>query len=324
MDEIIYKSIVGEPLTSREKQSLEIWLASERKHAKIYLELEAALNRDTTDLELQKEKIWKKAESRLNERRISSHSIYWGLAAAIALLIAVGFIFFRSTDDPQADQQIVLLPELIEKQTLKGQKLNVQLSDGSRIKLNAESRLLYPDSFNSERRVEIEGEAFFEITKSNIPFVVKTRDAEIRVLGTSFNVNTREDKVIEVAVASGEVSFTATDQEMLLIDTLSPGQMVHYRKEKHFLEITPFDSLKILGWKDKMLVFREEALSEVFDQLNLWFGVTFLVNDRIDFTKEYNATFSNPTLEEVLVSLGHSYSFNFKIINDKQVKIIKE
>ena len=99
--------------------------------------------------------------------------------------------------------------------------------------------------------------------------------------------------------------------------------MVLYKEGKPLLELSNYDSEEILGWKDNLLVFKEDTFSDVLKDLNDWYGVTFIVDEQINFDETYNGTFINPTLEVVMESLAHLYSFKFQI-HEKQVNISKK
>src|SRR5690606_2263632 len=136
----------------------------------------------------------------------------------------------------------------------------VTLSDGTRIYLNAESEINYASIFSdSLRLVTLKGEAFFEVAHDERPFVVEIDQTRVRVLGTSFNVNQGGNGALKVALVSGKVSIG--DRQGNHVE-LKPSEMM-VREENGRIHKTTFDPLEVLGWKDKVLVFKKSSLPEV-------------------------------------------------------------
>ncbi|WP_439484179.1 FecR family protein [Cyclobacterium plantarum] len=162
--------------------------------------------------------VWKHLEER-RIRRLRKTAWIQGISKYAAVFILLGFtawiyweMAFSSVDQP----------EMTVKQTLEGMRSTITLSDGSQIRLNENSEFEFPEAFlNGQRLVRLEGEAFFDITPNpDKPFIVQTGNAEIVVLGTSFNINTHQ--ATEVTVASGKVKVAnRVSREQAF---LQPGQ----------------------------------------------------------------------------------------------------
>lgn len=157
-----------------------------------------------------------------------------------------------------------------------GGECHVRLEDGTVVWLNADSKLTYPVAFvGEERKVVLEGEAYFEVTRDMRPFIVNTRGGEITVLGTSFGVTTYAGKPGYTTLVKGQVRFTSGTHESVI---LAPGeQAVVYESGK--LVTRKVSVEEYVGWKDGVFVFREKALGEIMETLQRWYGVTVVFRD---------------------------------------------
>src|SRR5690606_29651739 len=207
------------------------------------------------------------------------------VAASILILYSVGLVY--QTIQTQSDSSGSSLQEtvIIKKSTPAGKKSIVTLMDGTTIYLNAESEINYASAFSDSLRwVSLKGEAFFEVAQEARPFVVEIGQTRVRVLGTSFNINQRQNGVLTVALVSGKVSIN--DQQGNQIE-LSPSQMM-VREEDGRMRKTTFDPLEVTGWKDKVLVFRKSSLTEVKQKVEIWFGVKVELRGKLDRDWSYS------------------------------------
>lgn len=172
----------------------------------------------------------------------------------------------RGTEEPIINKLVVP----------KGCEYYVELSDGTKVWLNAASELSYPVSFNAvERDVELRGEAYFEVTKSEVPFVVKTGNMDVRVLGTAFNVMAYADESdVEVTLEEGSVRIHADDKEALL----SPGQQAVFEKTDSILQVKKVDTEIYTGWRSGEFLFEGESLERVGRKLARWYDMEIVVD----------------------------------------------
>ncbi|NLR58222.1 DUF4974 domain-containing protein [Chitinophaga polysaccharea] len=234
----------------------------------------------------------------------------------------------------------------IETIAKPGAKSRLLLPDGSVVWLNSGSRLSYPANFiDSVREVELEGEAYFDIAKNpEHPFIVRTRDINIRVLGTAFNVKCYpEDYKTVATLISGLVQVSGTQaqhQEVLLHPhekvvvhrlpqqtTPAAGQpgsvavpegMVIQRLAKN----TADTSMVETAWVYNKLVFDGENFREISDEMERWFNVRIVFHDDTIAGYRFHAKFENESLNNVLSALQLSLPFTFKITNN-EVNIYK-
>ncbi len=155
-------------------------------------------------------------------------------------------------------------------ETLTGMEYSLLLSDGTRVYLNAESSLSYPTAFlGKQRKVELNGEAFFQVAKdSEHPFVVKMPGVELTVTGTTFNVRSYADEQQIVAtLVEGAVSVNGRK--------IAPGEQAIYSKENKELVVRAVDVDQYIAWQQGKFVFRNERLEDLLMTLSRWYGIEY-------------------------------------------------
>jgi transmembrane sensor len=203
-----------------------------------------------------------------------------------------------------------------EKKTVMGEKSIVTLLDGTKITLNADSKLKYPVRFGEvTREVSLEGEAYFEITRdANKPFVVHTGNVSTIDLGTKFNVSAFPDEeTIIVSLEEGKVEVSTSKSGTREGDViLSPTQQLIYNKEKETNKIEQFDFQKAIGWKDNILIFDNEPLSRVLVLLERYFGVKFEIADQSLANRTIKANFRNESFWTVVKVIEKATGLTYK------------
>ena len=266
----------------------------------------------------------KKASKVVSVKRFSKK---FSIAASILLLISVGIgLYFINQQLKASENQHELT--YIEKMNPKGHKSTLKLPDGTTIKLNAESKLVFPSNFGqNEREVYLEGEAYFDVEPdAEKPFSVISGEITTTVLGTSFNVRAfTSDNKVQVAVSEGKVKVSKSFQDSLPQQAselfLEPDQLGTYDKSEGSLLKSQFDKEMLLGWKNGKLVFRNSDFKEIVSQLERWYGVTIISQRRKKLEKDYTGVFNNKSLEIVLEGLSFSFKFDYEI--NGKIVIIK-
>ena len=166
--------------------------------------------------------------------------------------------------------------------------------------------------------MELTGEAFFEVKSDAVhPFVVKTKNIQTTVLGTSFNVRSYEDEVkTSVAVATGKVAVTDNGGQKKVI--LLPSQIVDFHNEKGFEEAKEIDLINHIGWKDNVLVFENADFNKIEKELNRWFNVDFEYDEKPVITS-FNGEFKNQSLENILEGVRFSTGLKYKLEKQKVI-----
>lgn len=144
------------------------------------------------------------------------------------------------------------------------------LPDGTKVFLNAASRLRYPVIFgNNERRVFLEGEGYFEVFKDlEHPFRVVADGMEVEALGTVFNVNAYSDKGnIQTTLVEGKVAVSGDAGRVVL----NPGEQAVYDEDR--IQVRDVDWKEFVGWKDGLFVFNRMSLEDIMQQMKRWYGV---------------------------------------------------
>jgi ferric-dicitrate binding protein FerR (iron transport regulator) len=181
-----------------------------------------------------------------------------------------GQVVYEADHIAVSDQQAVAMNTLT---TPRGGQYEVVLPDGTRVWLNAASSLTYPTVFSGkDRRVELTGEAYFEVAKNAAsPFFVKTAGQTVEVLGTHFNINSYlDEKVTKTTLLEGSVKVTGNNNQLMV--KLKPGQQAV--NSINAIDIkTDADMDEAVAWKNGKFQFRNTDLHTIMRQLSRWYDV---------------------------------------------------
>ncbi|MDP2335008.1 MAG: FecR domain-containing protein [Bacteroidota bacterium] len=176
--------------------------------------------------------------------------------------------------------------EMINKVIIPyGKKSMIVLSDGTRVWLNAGSQLIYPSVFtNKTRQVMLVGEAFFDVTKNpGRPFIVRTTDVSVHVLGTRFDISAYpEDKLVQTVLEKGKVNLNYAGNGILNRDyvvEMVPNQMVILNKSTGEAKSQMVDVSKYVSWKEGMLEFEKVDLIRALKQVERFYNVKIYLAD---------------------------------------------
>lgn len=202
--------------------------------------------------------------------------------------------------------------------TPRAGQYKVVLSDGTKVWLNAQSSLKFPTSFTGpERRVELNGEAYFEVAKNERqPFHVLSGDTDIEVLGTHFNVQSYQNEpAMETTLLEGSVAIRQQSGPTIL----SPGQQIRLSGTSR--QVSEVDTNNVVAWKNGVFQFSNADLKSIMRQLERWYDV------QIDYEsiphKRYNGTvLRNSNLSEVLMMLEMAGRIRFEVKN-RTVRVIE-
>ena len=201
----------------------------------------------------------------------------------------------------------LLQPNLTKFRTAPGQQEIVKLPDGSEVRLNGNSTLAYnPDKWQEERRLTLEGEGFFEVIKGS-SFVVDTDLGSVTVLGTSFNVRTRNKK-LEVVCYTGKVNVSSTNANKDLL----PGDAVRVEKGSITRSWTGIEETQP-SWLDGLTILDEVPLEEALEELKNVFGMSVSDYDLPDTLKIrgfFDNSNPNEALDIVLGTLRINYQYD--------------
>jgi ferric-dicitrate binding protein FerR (iron transport regulator) len=253
------------------------------------------------------------------ERSKKSRIVLLRRAIAIAAILLIGMVI------------TVLIPHTTSRQpeTLQvfsvplGSRSKVLLADGTEINLNAGSELSYSSNFSSKNRsVTLTGEAFFHIkSDSEHPFIVKTKDFDIQVTGTEFNVcSYNEDAFSTTTLAEGKINlkFSTSGQ---LID-VKPGEKFLLNRETHKYSLQPVDVIQDIAWKDGEFIFKNIPFPELVQRLERWYDVKLIVSDDKLTNFSYSGRFKNQeTIWQVLGALKLTSPIDYKKTTFREFEI---
>lgn len=200
--------------------------------------------------------------------------------------------------------------------TPRGRQYTLMLADGSKVWLNAASSLRYPATFSGEaRKVEVTGEAYFEVAHSEVPFVVNVRGMEVQVLGTHFNINAYEDEAaIQTTLLEGSVKVSKSGRSRVL----EPGQQSLVSGDAAIKVQDEVNTDVILAWKNGYFSFDQTDLYAVMRQISRWYDVDVVYEGNIPDRRFGGEISRNTNASQVLQILEES-NIHFKIIERKIV-----
>lgn len=204
---------------------------------------------------------------------------YLALAASMLLLVVAGyFLFFFPSDAENGGKTI--------QQFSSNAKVNfpASLPDGSEISLNANTELALLEGFDQkERKVRLKGEAFFDVARNpQKPFIIDAGKAQVKVLGTSFNVFAPEgSEQIRVAVATGKVEVSSGSEKTIL----TPDQMALVNTQDGSIQMLPATALNEYFWKDSTLIFSGTPLPEAIEVINRFYPTQLILGPGLENEK---------------------------------------
>lgn len=216
--------------------------------------------------------------------------IHWLGYAAVIIAVAVSSGLLTRWYILQ-DHSDVVASEMNTLYTPAGQRARLVLQDGTEVWLNAKSKLVYPAHFaGKERRVRVEGEAFFNVAKDSVkPFIVSAENVDMKVLGTQFNVYCYQDaEYIKTSLLEGcvHVFFQDRENEGVL---LKPNQQVTVSEGK--MEVRPIELEEYFLWRNGVYAFKNEPLIDILKKLELYYDVKIVVEDPSMFRETYTGKF---------------------------------
>lgn len=231
--------------------------------------------------------------------------------AAVFLVVSLTAWWFWGATQEGSDRQMVVV-----KTTTEDLK-EVLLPDGTKVWLNGESELAYAENF-SERKVELKGEAFFDVVRiEDRPFEISSGAAKTVVLGTTFNVRAYPDEEnVEVSVVSGKVALVEkTNPKQSII--LGAGNTGSYVKADKTVKKETANKTNSNAWKTKQLVFDNTQMREVVESLERYFKVNIEVPNAAVLNCHFTGDFRQPTLDQLIQVLEFGVGLNIKKDKDQ-------
>jgi transmembrane sensor len=230
----------------------------------------------------------------------SARILYWYAAAAAGVLLLFGLWYF------------MVNPSTTTIMVAKGEHINYQLPDGSVVALNAESKISFKkETFMKKRYLEMEGEAFFNIQKGGA-FTIRTKSADITILGTSFNVFAREAS-FKVSCVTGKIKVSSASQALII----TPGESAVVSNES-LSKFPDKNILNVANWRNGEFYYENAPLNLVLKEIERQFNVTFEIPKMK--MKFYTGSFNSNNLTNALdvvcipMKLDYEIGSNGKIL----------
>lgn len=278
-----------------------------------------------------KDKVFAVIQSRIEPQKmlVRFRDLYIALTSVAAtLLVVIGGISISRSESPNA----INLEESIEEQRVEvyspaGMISKLTLPDGSKVILNNNSTLSYPVKFSgNERKIELDGEAFFEIEKDSLkPFLINTEGMDVRVLGTSFNLKAYEaDNETILSLKDGIVQAETIRKGEKEHIKLVPGEQLVVDRLAETLERKKVNVNWYTAWIDGKMVYRDETLSRILKDIEQRFDIDVVVQDSSLLKDKYFVSFSHgETVKQMLFLLSYKREWAYTMKNDEQVIITK-
>lgn len=273
-----------------------------------------------------------------------------GLTLATVMIIIMLFVstIYYALLPPSQDQQASVPTKASEISTRNGSKTNIVLPDGTKVWLNAGSKLTYDETFGKKfRNVILTGEAYFDVVhNADKPFVIHTSAIDIKVLGTEFNVKsypgertteaslirgsievTLKDKRAEKIVMKPNEKLVVSNEEMVEARTSSPAKKGHEQSApiislEHLNYFSLDSTILETSWVINRLVFEDESFEQVATRMARWYGVDFEFRNEDIKMLRFTGNFKNETVEEALKAMQITADFEYRI-TDKNIVITK-
>lgn len=237
--------------------------------------------------------------------------------AAVFLLISVSIYYLLYINQE---------PEIISVQTIHvpaGQHVELTLTDGTKVWLNAKTTFTFPERFSSKsREVKLDGEGYFDVVRNeNKPFVVETKNYRIKVLGTEFNVlSYSSNGNFETSLFRGSVELLKPGEPQGMV--LNPNEMAYLHDGQ--LERGLVTNFSQFLWKDGIISFNNESFATIVQKLQNYFDVQIIVKNKI--TLDYSCTGKfriSDGVEHILKVIQLNADFQYVIDNEAKTIIIE-
>jgi len=210
-------------------------------------------------------------------------------------------------------------------QTPKGGKYQIRLPDGSKVWLNSASTLSYPTTFaGNERKVQLKGEAYFEISPNkNVPFRVESDNQIVEVLGTHFNINSYDDEdYVKTTLLEGSVKviLSSNPNDVSKTKLLKPGEQSLTKSSQSGIRVENADTEKAVAWKNGYFKFRNTPIKEIMREIERWYDVELVYEGKIP-SDEFTGFISNDVkISAVLKIMEESGGVKFSV-KGKKLKV---
>lgn len=312
---------LSQNVSTEEEQRIEKWLSIEENNKEFTeYKQEWEMLKERKPVHVNVDAAWNKMKERIEEaegtkeatvptRRLPLRSVLQ-IAAGILIIIALG-IGFWATQNQDTDAYQASATE---------QNMLAQLPDNSRVYLNSKSELKVHRQFNkANRSVDLTGEAFFDVAHNpSKPFIIKAKQTNIEVLGTSFTVNTSlPNDQVKVSVKTGRVKFFHNDKQVIL----TAGETGIFHNGVFKEEMT--DDKNFDAWHTRKLIFRDDSLDYVLQTIAKVYQVQVVKHSAATEKYQLTGTYSNESLDNIARALEATFPLSFKYNEENDQLVIE-
>lgn len=334
----LIKKSFDNSISNSDKERLSLWVLESLENEKKFNEYTESLHEkgllalsDEFDVEYSLFLIKRRIKKAKNKTKAFFYLKYAAVVIPFLFLLGLSYNNFFTTEPALVSNQEIVFKEVSSGY---GSYAKLLLPDSSVVWLNSGSTISYPESFDllKERRVSLNGEAYFEVTKNREkPFIVDTKKVDVKVYGTEFNVNSyNEYSTMNVALIEGKVSILdghVANQKELAI--LRSSDVIEFNTiENKLYRSIDLNIKKYSAWRDGYLLFSATPLNQVIQRLEKWYNVEISIEDENLKAYEFTATFKEEPLTNILDLLCLSSHMEYKVIppqkNDDNTYTIKK
>jgi ferric-dicitrate binding protein FerR (iron transport regulator) len=298
IDELLARYLSAETNAAENAEALS-WINASAENKKYFEGLKEIWNHSAAaePMQFDTNAAWNRMRTRMNVNEPvvkKSRPAYFRIAAGVALFILLGSVLFLITRKEEEPKMKVLAWTPLQTSNVD------TLPDGTIITLNGNSQLTYPEFFTGEtREVSLKGEMFFDVKPdAEHPFIIHTGTLDIKVVGTSFNVNAFPGTdTVRVSVTTGKVKcYTGKDTVLLL-----PGDIAVYNKTTHELKKGREDDPNATAYRNRIFKFNNTRLADAVALLNNAYGSNIILKSSVIRECRLNANFNNESLDNILI-----------------------
>jgi ferric-dicitrate binding protein FerR (iron transport regulator) len=325
--DLIARSFSSE-LTEEETLLLNTWKAAEKSNLSAYQDF-AEIWKHSNRLALPSQiDLSGSLEITRQKAGIRNREVKWmNLMRQIAAVLVLSVIFastYQLVVKPVASmkKEVVVFQEV---RAAFGTQTRLELPDGTMVSLNSGSTLKFPTTFDNSktRLVYLSGEGNFKVTKNiNQPFVVDINKLQVRVLGTTFNVDAYPgNAAITIALVEGKILLQQTSNDKISdLMEMKPNQVAFFKQSENKIQWKEESDLtKYTAWTDGKIVFSNDPVNTVIQKLENWYNVDIELSDKKLEKYRFTGTFIDEPLEQVLSILNLTSQMQYKVIPAKKL-----
>ena len=309
MDKEIFIKYFEGTITKDEEQSLLFWIDQNEENRRIFMQERQLWDMVILNYPENMNAIRSEPDKRFTGKKAMIELLKIAAIFVLALLISIYFISDR--------KEIIQAWNTIEVPI--GQRTFLTLTDGTKVWLNAKTKLSFPDKFDKTNRiVKLDGEAVFDVTHNELPFIVETNKYKVKVLGTEFNVYAySHSNTFEATLIRGKITIQQSNSNDTILE-LSPNHMASYNETSEKLELKPVNTQQSVYWREGIYSFENQSLASIFQRLERYYEVEFDVKKKKILDDSFTGKFRyRDPIEVILEVVKKSSRFKYVKTNNK-------